>query len=82
MRPLTEWLELMLAEISQRQEQARAGAEEAERRGSGAQAPRANPQDLPDSEDARNTSARQAPTARTSEAPRRAHRKGGRASIA
>ena len=37
MGPLTEWLELMLAEIRERHEQARASADEAARRSDGAQ---------------------------------------------
>ncbi len=35
MRALSGWLELMLAEIAQRQKQARAAAEQSERRSSG-----------------------------------------------
>jgi hypothetical protein len=39
MRPLSPWLELMLAEIGQRQQEASAAAEEAQRRDGGAQPP-------------------------------------------
>lgn len=72
MRPLTEWLELMLAEIRQREEQARASAEEAERSGAGAQlpgsvrdSPNCNDGERP-TKDARSTRAREALPARAS----------------
>ncbi len=42
MAPLSEWLQLMLAEIARKQEEARRGAEEQEARA--AQQPREQPQ--------------------------------------
>jgi hypothetical protein len=74
MRPLSEWLELMLAEIAQRHEQQRAATEEAARRAAEASGSLAAASQTQLSQDATHTE--------HSSAPAHARAKARRASIA